>query len=114
MVRLARERLGIPSLPPGRRGRPLQVVPPAGHERRHGELILTGTTLAILTRFQEEQASHGKGKPAPTDALLAERIRAYSQAQTNGDQLAAEDALLAIAAAAGLIHQHQRKLRGAA
>lgn len=111
MVRLARERLGIPSLPPGRRGRQLQVVPPDGHERRNGEIVLTGTALAILERFQQDQRNRG---PAPTDTLLAGCIRAYSQAQTNGDQLAAEDALLSIASAAGLIHQHQRKLRGVA
>jgi len=109
MVRAAADRLGIPPLPPGRRGRPLQVVPPAGHEH-HGEMVLTGTALAILTRFQEEQS---KRAPA-TDELLAKRIRAYSQAQTEGDQLAAEDALLAIASAAGLIHQHRRRLRGVA
>ena len=109
-VRLARDRLGIQSLPPGRRGRPLQAVPPAGHERQNGEMVLTGTALAMLTRFQKEQS---KRAPA-TDEVLAKRIRAYSQAQTEGDQLAAEDALLAIASAAGLIHQHRRRLRGVA
>ena len=108
MVRAAADRLGIPPLPPGRRGRPLQVVPPAGHEH-HGEMVLTGTALAILTRFQEEQRG-----VAAVDKTLARRVVDYAEADANGDDLAAEDALLSIASAAGLIHQHRRRLRGAA
>ncbi|MGN6870295.1 MAG: hypothetical protein ACTHMY_18045 [Solirubrobacteraceae bacterium] len=89
-VRLARGHLGIPSLPPGWRARPLRVVPPAGHERQRGEIVLTGTALAIIGRFRDEQL-----RRTPATDGLAKRIRGYSQAQLNGDELAAEDALLA-------------------
>ena len=109
-VRRARERLGIASEPTGRRrGRSLQAVPADGHQQPSGEIVLTGTALAIVTRFNEDQKHFG-GAPA-TDELLAARIRAYSEAKLAGDRLAIEDALLAIASAAGLIHQHQQRLR---
>lgn len=75
------------------------------------ELLDEGGTTArlILSRFVGES----KRLIPATDRLLAARIRAYRQAAIARDELAMEDALVAIASAAGLIHQHQRRLRGA-
>ena len=108
-VRRARERFGIAAPVGRRRGRSLQVVSPNGNGQPHGELVLTGTALQMVTRFNEDQRLFG-GAP-PTDELLAKRIHAYHEATLNGDRLAEEDALMAIASAAGLIHQHRQRLR---
>jgi hypothetical protein len=54
------------------------------------------------------------GGPAPSELLLATRIRALHDAGQHADPLAYEDALLDVCSAAGLIHQHQRRLRSAA
>lgn len=110
-VRNARKRLGIASASVGaRRGRTLTVAPPAP-ARPTGSITVTGTAGKMLERFMSEARAGG---PAPTEQLLATRIRALHDAGQHADPLAYEDALLAVASAAGLIHQHQRRLRSAA
>lgn len=106
----ARERLRIPSSPVGRRRGSLQLTPAAGQDDSIASMTLTGTPLAILTRLAEDQKTYG-GASAPTEALLARRVTAVAEASRAGDQLAYEDALLAVASMAGLIHQHQQRLR---
>lgn len=104
----ARERHGIASLPAGRR-RGLQLIAPDGQPRPAGQMILTGTALQTLTRFEQDQQRKGA---APSDTLLAMRIHEYAQANAGGDFLAQQDARLAIASVAMLIHQHEAKLHG--
>lgn len=111
-VRRARERLGINAASVGRRrGATLRVHPPAPSDEPTGSITVTGTAGQMLDRFMRESRTGG---PAPTEDLLVERLRAAHDAREHGDQLAYEDALLAISSAAGLIHQHQRRLRSAA
>lgn len=104
----ARDRLGIPSHGPGRR----RGVS-GSSSTQPGVAVQSGgeTAMLMLVRFVSESRASG---PAPSDQLLACRIRAYHEARLHGDQAAAEGALLDIASAAGLIHQHQRRLRRAA
>lgn len=110
-VRLACERFDIPAQPVGaRRGRSLVVAPPAPSEPT-GTITLTGTAAMMLARFQRESCAAG---PSPSEELLLARMVAAHRAKEAGDQLAYEDALLAIASAAGLVHQHQQRLRRAA
>lgn len=87
-VRAACERLGIPAASPGRRR----------------SLLMTGKPIG--------RADH-RDCP-PSEALLAERIRAAQEAKTAGDKLAYEDAMLGVSAIAGRIVEHSRMLRRAA
>ena len=104
----ARERLGLSAPGRGRRrgtaGASTRQDPPAAFQ------ATSPTALLVLARFTSESRTGG---PAATESLLAVRIKAASEARLHGDQLAYEDALLGIASAAGLIHQHTRRLRGA-
>jgi hypothetical protein len=103
--------LGIPAHGVGRRrGRSLAVTPAAGHGPPTGTVTFTGTLGLIVERFQHESTQREQA----TEDLLAERIRAAHEAHEAGDQFAYEDALIDIASAAGLVHQHQRRLRRAA
>lgn len=103
-VRRARERLGIEAAPPGRRrGVPMSTVtsgrPPVSHP----------TAMVIVSRFAREQQ---RRVPA-TESLLAERIRALQEAKTAGDELAYDDALLAINSLTALMWDHRQKVRAA-
>lgn len=89
-VRAACERLGIPAASPGRRR----------------SLLMAGKPTV---RFD-----HDYRVCPPSEALLAERIRAAQEAKTAGDKLAYEDAMLGVSAIAGRIVEHSRMLRRAA
>lgn len=69
---------------------------------------IDATAVAFLARYQSESRPSG---PAATEDLLILRIRAAHDAKAAGDDLAYDDALLAIAAAAALVHNHRQKLR---
>lgn len=111
-VRAARRDHGIMSAAPGRRrGRALRVDAPANQPApTAGTVTFTGTLGLLVERFQSEARTGG---PAPTEHLLAARLRGAHDARQHGNQLAYEDALLGVASAAALVVRHQRRLRGA-
>ena len=96
-VTRARQRLGIASLPNG---------------RRRSQSTTTGSRSSVslaslIERFGEDR----RHRTPATDDLLIARCKAWLDAKQHHDQLATEDALLSIASAALLVHEHQLKLR---
>lgn len=107
-VRKRREDLGIMSMPPGRRrGVPLTAVPSARAAQSPFD-GLTRAERALIDRYRADR------RAAATEDLLVTRLRAAHDAKTAGDDLAYEDAMLAISTAAARIAEHSRTLRMAA
>jgi hypothetical protein len=94
-VRLARERLGIQSRPPGRRRG--QLPPPASVAGP--DASMTPAAARIVARIAQESQW---GRPPGTSLLVAARIRAVHDADRANDRLALEDALAGAASALGL------------
>lgn len=103
----ARRRLRIKAAPNGRRRGSLRAVSDATTDVRPSP---TGSLAALVDRFEDDH----RHRAAATDDLLIARCKAWLDAKQHHDQLATEDALLSIASAALLIHEHQLKLRKAA
>ena len=108
----------LASQPPGRRRGVTQTVispsaAPAGRDRGRPRraLPVEPTAILIVGRFTRESRTGG---PAPSEDLLVQRIRAAHEARAAGDDPAYDDALLAIASAAGLLYEHRQKLRRSA
>lgn len=96
-VRLARQRLGIRSAPPGpRRG---SLTAHVGAPARDD----TDTLGLVAERFQLDQTDP---LIVPDDRLLATRIRVVSAA--HGDDREYDRALISLAAAALLVHEHRQ------
>lgn len=108
-VMAARRRLEITPAPDGRRrgGRASSASEPAAPS---GPPALTGSLAELVHHFQED---HRTRAPATRDLLIA-RCKGWLDAEKNHDQPGIEDALLSVASAALLIHEHQVKLRKAA
>jgi hypothetical protein len=96
----ARERLGIPSQPTGRR-RGVSTAPLAAVQTA-GDLI--------AARIGAQSSRSG---PAPSKHMLAERFAALVDADTHGDQSAFRDALIEMAAGCGLVWDHLQRLEAA-
>ena len=110
-VSRARIRLGIPSEHVGpRRGVTTSSTRDFATAPAKGELILTGSLAALAQRFSEDQ----RHRVPPSREVLIASCKGWLDAERNHDQLGTEDALLSIASAALLIHDHQVKLRKAA
>ena len=108
-VTAARRRLKITPAAEGRRrgDRPSAVSESVGKPAPMGS---ADSLTALADHFDED---HRTKAPATRDLLIA-RCRGWLDAERNHDQLATEDALLSIASAALLVHEHQLKLRKAA
>lgn len=99
-IRRRIETFGLSAHPPGRRRGVPATTPGRGPDPNP-------TAMLIVTRYAQEQ----RARVPPTEILLAGRIRAAQEARSAGDDPAYDDALLAIAAAAGLLLDHRRKVR---
>lgn len=101
-VRRARDRLGIMSHPRGRRRGVVATIAPASQSHP--------TAMLIATRFAQEC----RGAPAPSFELLLSRLVNVDRARKAGDDEGVDDALIALASAAGLVFEHRQRLRLAA
>jgi hypothetical protein len=85
-----------------------------GNGRRRGvplpapRLTTDSSTLDLIRDRLERDL---RRRVPATEGLFVQRLQAVQDARTNGDHLAEEDAWIGVAAAAGLVHQHKRKLR---
>lgn len=102
-VRLARQRLGIASLPPGPRHGIAAVPKPVVDD-------LDATERA----FRDQYRVWKRRRVPPTEQTLATAIRAAHDADREHEPHAYDAALIDIAAAAAMIHDHLQKLRRAA
>lgn len=108
-VRAAREKHGIPSHPVGpRRGVPRPPPRPSTQPAHSPVDGLTSFERKLIDRYRADR------RAAATKELLAKRIIDAHEAAAAGDQLAYEDAMLAIATAAARVAEHEQLLRRAA
>lgn len=99
-VRLARQRLGIASLPPGPRHGIAAVPKPVPDE-------LDATERA----FRDSYRARKRHRAPATEEALARAVVALHDADREHEPHAYDAALMDIAAAAAMIHDHRQKLR---
>lgn len=117
-VREIGARLGVSRSTVQRAVHRLGIVPAGPGRRRGGSPVVgspvvfqpvAGTAGVFFERFLRESRPGG---PSPSLDLVVARIRALHEAHREGDRESFEDALIAAMCALGLVHQHQRRLRG--
>lgn len=100
-ARTTRAQVGAPVLPPHRRrGVTVTTVKPLPPDFKPA-------ASQIASRIFEQSRAGG---PAPARQLLASRTRALSEAFTDGDRHAINDALVELAAGCGLMLDHLQRI----